>query len=138
MGGFEILEHTADIGIRAHGPTAEDALVSAALGMFTIITDPASVAPAEEVAVELAATDREALLHDWLEELLYQSLTRSMLFSRFEISRLEGTNLRGAAWGEALDPAKHPLKLEIKAVTYHRLSFGPSGEGWEAVAIFDI
>ncbi len=138
MGSFEILEHTADTGIRAYGTTAEEALTQAALGMFTIVTDPACVAPTREVPIEVDSTDREALLHDWLEELLYQSLTRSMLFSRFEVSRLEGTSLRASAWGEALDPAKHPLKLEIKAVTYHRLSFGPSDGGWEAEAIFDI
>lgn len=138
MGSFEILEHTADTGIRAYGATAEDALTQAALGMFTIITDPACVAPVQEVTIEVVATDREALLHDWLEELLYQSLTRGMLFSRFAVNRLDETSLQAAAWGEALDPAKHPLKIEIKAVTYHRLAFGPSEGGWEAVAIFDI
>ncbi len=138
MGGFEILEHTADIGIRAYAASPEETLASAALGMFSIMTDPERVSPAQEIDVELTAPDPDALLHDWLEELLFQSQTRNMLFSRFEIRRLEGTRLAAAAFGEILDPERHPLKREIKAVTYHRLRFGPMESGWEATAIFDI
>ncbi len=138
MGGWETLEHTADIGIRATGASAEEALVQAAEGMFSILTEPDSVRPDREVAIELEAPDREALLHDWLEELLFQSQTRSMLFSRFEIRRYAETRLSAVAWGEPLDPARHPLKLEIKATTYHHLSFRPADAGWEATVIFDI
>ncbi len=138
MGSWQILEHTADIGIRAVGTSAEEVLVQAADAMFSILTETCSVRPDLEVAVELEASDREALFHDWLEELLFQSQTRSMLFSRFDVRRYEETRLSASAWGEPLDPDRHPLKLEIKAVTYHRLSFGPAKAGWEATVIFDI
>lgn len=138
MGRFEILEHTADTGIRACARSAEETLISAALGMFSILTDPDRVDPVREIEVEVDAPDREALLHDWLEELLFQSQTRNMLFSRFEVQRLEETHLSAVAYGESLDSDKHPLKLEIKAVTYHRLKFGPAKAGWEATVIFDV
>lgn len=138
MGSWKILEHTADIGIRAVGTSAEEVLVQAADAMFSILTETGSVRPDVEVAVELEAPDREALLHDWLEELLFQSQTRSMLFSRFDVRRYEEIRLSASAWGEPLDPDRHPLKLEIKAVTFHRLSFGPAEAGWEATVIFDI
>jgi len=138
VGGFEILEHTADIGIRACASSAEATLVNAALGMFSIMTDTGSVDPTEEVGVEVTAPDPEALLHDWLEELLFQSQTRNMLFARFNVRRLEGNRLSASAYGEPLNPDKHPLKLEIKAVTYHRLKFGPAQSGWEATVIFDV
>jgi SHS2 domain-containing protein len=138
MEGFEVLEHTADIGIRAFGQDAREALVNAARGMFSVITDISSVEPRETVAVRVRAPDSEALLQEWLEELLYQSQTRAMLFSRFAIDSLEGNSLGGRAWGERIDPERHELKLEIKAVTYHALRFGPAEDGWAAQAIFDV
>ena len=138
MGGFEVLEHTADIGIKACAASAEETLINVALGMFSILTDTDTVDPKQEIAVEVEAPDREALLHDWLEELLFQSQTRNMLFSRFVVHRLEENRLRASAYGEPLDPEKHPLKLEIKAATYHQLKFGPAPAGWEATVIFDV
>ncbi len=138
MGGWEVLEHTADTGIRATGDGPEEALVNAALGMFSILTDLDTVRPVREARVKVAATDREALLHDWLEELLFLSQTRGMLFSRFAVQHFADTHLDAIAWGEPLDAERHPLKVEIKAVTYHQLRFGPAGDGWEAAAVFDI
>ncbi len=33
------------------------------------------------------------------------------------------TSLLAEAWGEPFDPARHPAKIEVKAVTFHRLVF---------------
>jgi SHS2 domain-containing protein len=122
-GKFEFLEHTADVYVRAHGKTMEEAYENAALSMFETITDTSKVAPAQEDSVEVEAEDQYALLYSWLEALLVKSETLGMLYSKFQITNWKETNegfkLKAKIWGEKFDPKKHPQKVAVKAVTYH-------------------
>ncbi len=70
MKGFEILEHTADVGVRSTGATPEECFEQATLGLADImgIWRPDG---GEEVALELEAADLGALLVDWLSEVVY-------------------------------------------------------------------
>jgi len=124
-GKFEFLEHTADILIAAHGQSLEEAFENAALAMFEVMTDTTKVNPAEEDTVEVDAEDEYALLYSWLEALLVKFEVKGMLFSRFKISSLEdkpeGLKLKANVWGEKFNPEKHPQKVAVKAVTYHRM-----------------
>ena len=132
---FEEIDHTADVGIRAHGKTVSELFESAAAGMFSLIADPARVKAVGEVEVRLAADDLPGLLVAWLSELLFLHETQHLLFSRFEV-RVRGTELHARAWGEAIDRRRHELKLAVKAVTYHRLSVDV--EKGVAEVIFDV
>jgi SHS2 domain-containing protein len=89
------------------------------------MTDINEVKPETREEVELAAHDEYALLYEWIEELLIRFDARGKLFSRFEISKIEeregGLHLRAKIWGEAFDPEKHPQRLGVKAITYHRM-----------------
>ena len=124
-GRFEFLEHTADVYIRAHGKTMEEAYENAALAMFEVMTDTDKVAQAEEDSVEVEAEDQYALLYSWLEALLVKSETLGMLYSKFQITSWEETaenfKIKAKIWGEKFDPQKHPQKVAVKAVTYHRM-----------------
>ena len=124
-GKFEFLEHTADVYIRAHGKTMEEAYENAALAMFETMTDTDKVAPAEEDSLEVEAEDQYALLYNWLEALLVNSETKGMLYSKFQINSWKETaenfKIKAKIWGEKFDPQKHPQKVAVKAVTYHRM-----------------
>ena len=124
-GKFEFLEHTADILIAAHGQSLEEAFENAALAMFEVMTDTTKVNPAEEDTVEVDAEDEYALLYSWLEALLIKFEVKGMLYSKFKISNLEdkpeGLKLKANVWGEKFNPEKHPQKVAVKAVTYHRM-----------------
>jgi SHS2 domain-containing protein len=124
-GKFEFLEHTADVYIAAHGKNMEEAFENAALAMFEVMTETAKVSPSKEDSVEVEAEDEYALLYNWLEALLVKFEVNSMLYSRFKISRLEETSegfkLEAAVWGEKFNAEKHPQKVAVKAVTYHRM-----------------
>ena len=124
-GKFEFLEHTADVYIRAHGKTMEEAYENAALAMFETMTDTDKVAQAQEEAVEVEAEDQYALLYNWLEALLVKFETENMLYSKFQITdwkeTVEGFKIKAKIWGEKFDPKKHPQKVAVKAVTYHRM-----------------
>ncbi len=122
-GKFEFLEHTADVYVRAHGKTMEEAYENAALSMFETITDLDKVSPALEDTLEVEAEDQYALLYNWLEALLVKSETLEMLYSKFQITNWKETNenfkIKAKIWGEKFDSKKHPQKVAVKAVTYH-------------------
>ena len=124
-GKFEFLEHTADIFIAAHGQTLEEAFENAALAMFEVMTDTTKINPTQEDAVEVEAEDEYALLYSWLEALLVKFEVNGMLYSKFKITSLqdnpEGFKLNANVWGEKYNAEKHPQKVAVKAVTYHRM-----------------
>jgi SHS2 domain-containing protein len=124
-GKFEFLEHTADVFIRAHGKTMEEAYENAALAMFETMTDSEKIAQTQEQTLEVEAEDQYALLYNWLEALLVKFETENMLCSKFQITNWRETpeifKFKAQVWGEKFDPQKHPQKVAVKAVTYHRM-----------------
>jgi len=135
MPGYEVFEHTADVGIRAFGKTLPEILENAALGMMNVICDVNSVEPAEMRKVLVDADTDERILYAWLAELLYMVDTENMLYSKFQVVVADG-KLKAKIWGEPIDLTKHKIKMEIKAVTWHMLKLDLN-EG-KAQILFDI
>jgi SHS2 domain-containing protein len=135
---YEFFEHTADLGLRVRAPTLDALFAEAAEALFAaIVEDLGSVQPLQQVPLRLTGDDREFLLFDWLKELLYRWDAEHLLFSKFEV-RLDGAELNATAWGEPLDPDRHLLSHEVKAITYHGLRVEPTADGWLAEVIVDI
>ncbi|MFN4260007.1 MAG: archease [Gemmataceae bacterium] len=135
---YETFDHTADLGLRVRAADLDTLFVEAALALFSAIVDNlADVQPKQAVTVALTSDDREYLLFDWLNELLFRWDTEHLLFGRFEV-QVTDTSLTGTAWGEPLDPARHRLGHEVKAITYHGLRVEPTADGWLAEVIVDI
>ena len=124
-GRFEFLEHTADVYIRAYGKLMEEAYENAALAMFEVMTDSDKITQVQEETLEVEAEDQYALLYNWLEALLVKFETENMLFSKFQITNWVETDetfkFKAKIWGEKFDPQKHPQRVGVKAVTYHRM-----------------
>jgi len=125
MKKFEFLEHTADAYVAAYGKDLIEAFENAALAMFETMTETVKVEPKIEEEVEVEGFDEEALLYNWLEALLVKFEMTGNLYSKFKIIKLEktedGFKLVAKVWGEPFNPEKHPQKVGIKAVTYHRM-----------------
>lgn len=136
--GYDILEHTADIGIRAYGKTRKELFINAATGMFGIIADLDDVRIIKTVPIRLKAPSLEELLVLWLQELLYRFDIDKILFKKFAIERMSETQLIAKVSGERLDADKHTLYRELKAVTYHELKIERLKTTWQARVIFDI
>jgi SHS2 domain-containing protein len=122
---FEFLEHTADVYIAAYGATLEEAFENAALATFEVMTDTKKIAQKIEDTLKVEAPDEQALLYAWLEQLLVNFETKGNLYSDFKIPKIEKTKdgfaFTAVIRGEPFNPAKHPQKVGIKAVTYHRM-----------------
>lgn len=138
MQPFRILEHTADIGFEAFGASREEVFANAARALFHIIVDLESVELGEALALRVEGADLPSLLVNWLSELLYLQDAEGWLFADFAINSLSETKLAAVARGEKSAPARHQLKLLVKAITYHQLRLEHTSEGWRAQVYVDI
>ncbi len=135
--GFEIINHTADVGIIAYGASPSETFANAARALFSLITELDNVEEVLQRDIELAAPDQASLLVAWLNELIYLFDTENVLLKRFEISKLNNTQLKARSYGEKVDKSKHKLKTGVKAATYHMLRID-KGDGCKAQVLFDI
>ena len=139
MEPYEIVEHTADIGIRGSGRTPAELFANMARGVFSLIVPPEEVRSAEKRTVQAQADGWERLLVAWLRELLYLFDAQRFLPGSFAIRRLDPTAIEAEVSGEALDLGRHTLGKEVKAVTYCELSLRQEADGtWSAQVILDI
>ena len=135
--GWEHFPHEADVGIRGFGPTREAAFEQAALALMHVVAEVDQIHPREAIELSCAAPDDALLLVDWLNALIFEIATRSMLFARFEV-RIEGARLSGKAWGEPIDPARHQPAVEVKGATYTALEVARRDGGWLAQCVLDV
>lgn len=135
----EYFEHTADVGISISCSTLQEVFSEAGIALFELIADRLeNVHPEQTVFIRLQQKDRELLLFDWLNQLLYLFETEHWLFSRFDIN-LTDQGLEAKAYGEPCDNQRHPLSHEVKAITYHQLKLQQQSDGgWLAEVIVDI
>ena len=134
---FEIIDHTADVGIIAYGTDIRQAFANAARAMFSLITELDEVEEIIYRDIELTAPDQESLIVEWLNELIYLFDTENIIFERFDITQLNSTQLKARSYGEKVNSSKHKLKTGIKAATYHMLRIS-KGDGCRIQVLFDI
>ena len=134
---FEIIDHTADAGIIAYGADIRQAFTNAARALFSLITELDDVAEVLHRDTELTASDEESLLVEWLNELIYLFDAEHILFKRFDITKLNHTQLKARNYGEKVDKSKHKIKTGVKATTYHMLKVD-KGNGCQIQVLFDI
>jgi SHS2 domain-containing protein len=135
---YEIFEHTADLGLRVRAVSLSELMADAGRGLFAMVVDDlASVQPVIIRQFHISGSENTYLLFDWLNELLYVCDTERLAFSQFDVE-MTADGLRASVRGEPLDPTRHHLTHEIKAITYHGLRVEPTGDGWLAEVIVDI
>ena len=138
MKKYTLIDHTADIGIKAYGKSLSEAFENAAKGMFDIITDKSDIDSVGQYDIELSADDLEQLLVDFLSELLYLNSAKSLVFGFFKIDLDEKQKkLNAKVFGEKFVFSKHKIGTEIKAVTYHMLEI-KKNKKYSLQVLFDI
>ena len=126
---YRVFDHTADIGLEVEAPTLPELFEAAARALFDQITDVDAVRPLETREVSAEASGTEELLVRWLSELIFLHDAEGVLFSRFEVRSLTPTRVTAGVAGEPFDRARHPVKTEVKAVTYHQVSVDEQPDG---------
>jgi SHS2 domain-containing protein len=136
--GFEILEHTADIGLRAWGATLKEALENAATALVAVVVELEDVEPRIAYPIAAAGEDDEELLVNWLSEVLYYLDARRVVLRRFRIDHFGEGRAAGQAWGEPREADRHRPKVIVKGVTYHQLKIAERPGGIEVQVFLDI
>ena len=128
-------DHTAEIqlqvGAESLGGLAAEA--GRALGLLLLRGAPAEPSGAAR-ELEVSSADREALLVDWLNEILFVAETALWVPVEFEILEALPNRLRAAAWGVEVDEPPST----VKAATFHGLRVEEREGGLQAEVIFDV
>lgn len=132
------MEHTADTGIRIRATTLPELFSRAAWGMFSIITESDKIQSQLDRTVSLEAHDLPSLLVLWLSELNYLHTVHHELYASFQIQLDRESRLSARISGEPIDPQRHLVHTEIKAVTYHQLQVTRESGLWIAQVLFDL
>ena len=136
MKRFELIDHTADVGLIAYGKTVAEAFANAAYGMFSIIAGLAMVRETESRRISVREVDMEGLLFEWLNNLVYLFDVEMLIFRSFDIVYFDGRRLEAICRGEKFDPSRHQLKAGIKSATYHMLEVNRKKH--QVQVIFDV
>jgi len=138
MRSFELLDHTADVFLRARGSDLAELLAACAEGMNSVLIESGEIQETLTSEIAIEADDAEELVHSWLRELLFRFSAEGLLFRRFDFQEASPTRVRAVGHGEHFDPDHHPGGTEIKAVTYHQFRVESGPDGWVADVVLDI
>lgn len=132
------IEHTADLGLEVEAPSLPALFERAGLGMLALMADVTAVHPHETRPFDVTATDRDELLHDWLQAILIAVHAHRFVPCELTVESLGDHAVQGLARGERLDPTRHRFHTEIKGVTWHQLAVRETPRGWWTRVIFDV
>ena len=132
--GFAFLDHTADIGIRAWGPSLPDAFAQAGLGLASLMGRAADP-PGRPRTVRVEAADPAGLLVAFLDELIYlcEALDREGIAS-IDVTAFTGDALDAVVELAPVAPAGEGLA--VKAATYHDLEVTERPDGLVGVRAY--
>jgi SHS2 domain-containing protein len=135
---YRVFDHTADLGVEVAEASLEDLYAGASLALFDLLTDLSAVRETEERTLSVEGEGPDDLLINFLREILYIWNGEGFLIKRCTIREVAPRRLTALLWGEPYDPARHRIRMEIKAVTYHQASVSRADTGWIARVVFDV
>ncbi len=135
---YELIDHTADIGIRVTGADIKDLFETAGRAMWEQIADTAKLKGGHSRQFQATGIDREDLLINFLRELLSFWTIDAHLVKLVYINDIHDTHLTAEISYDEFDPKTHEILKDIKAVTYHGISVEQTSFGWQATIIFDV
>jgi SHS2 domain-containing protein len=136
--GYEFFDHTADIGIRAHGRAVDELLINFSRGLVELLVEGSVLQAREERRIELTADDIELLTLAWLKELLFWFSAHHFVPVQYRLTEATQTAVRGTIRGETFDPSRHLQGREVKAITRHALDVRQQDGMWCGQVIVDI
>lgn len=142
MQSYQYLDDVAisDLAFEARGDSPKEMFEAAANALTEAMVDIKQVQPRVEKTIRLTHEAMDQLLFDWLAELIYLKDAEGLLFSQFQVdlTAQSAWRLVGNVRGEPIDPKRHSLHLDVKAVTYHLFEVMQKDGRWVARVVLDI
>jgi len=134
---YQILDHTADVMFEVYGKSLNELFKNAAIATFDVMVKRSSITPKIKKEINLTNKDPEKLLFEFIEELIYLKDAEYLVFKNFKI-KLKDNFLKAIVEGEKINPKKHKLLLDVKAITLHKYKLSKTKTGYKAVILLDI
>jgi protein archease len=135
---YQLIDHTADFGIRVFGSDPRELFSNAAWALFDVLTETEAISGNDSRKVAVSGDDWSDLMVNWLREVLYWWNGKNRLVKFVDILSLSEKKLSAKICFDVYTPDRHIIKTEIKAVTYHQAYVKNGPSGWEAGIIFDV
>jgi len=138
MGEYELIDHTADIGIKLKAKDLSSLFVNSAAAMFDVIAKKKTkkFLKGKNFEIHLKEESLDELFMAWLRELLSLADCEDVIFTKFAVEHLAETEIKALVTG--LKRSHFHIIREIKAVTYHDLKIGRVDGIFRAEVIFDV
>jgi SHS2 domain-containing protein len=135
---YRVFDHTADLGVEITAASVEEIYAAAAFALFDLLADLSTVRAGIVREIDMTGEDAADLLVNFLREALYLWNGEGFLMKTCLVREAAPQRLKALLRGERFDPARHKIKQEIKAVTYHQASVCETEKGWVARVVFDV
>ncbi len=131
---------SADIGMTVTGESLHDLFADSAIGLTEIMVELETLNESRSIEINISADDLEELYHDWLSEIIFYKDAERFLLKKVAIEMFDecAYKIRAALTGETIDQDRHTLKVDVKAVTYHKFRIGKKDGNWFSEVIFDL
>jgi len=135
---YRTFDHTADLGIEVYGRTIEELFANASFALYDVMSDIRHTEQREERGIQTGGSDWADLLVNFLRETLYLFNGEGWLVQACRIDSITNYAVKAVVAGEAFDPSRHTVKMEIKAITYHQAAVLETATGWKGRVICDV
>ncbi len=131
---------TADVAIESRGDTLEELFTASAMATFEVMADTGGIQPEIKKTLQLENSEVDGLLFDWLAEIIYLKDSASMIFGKYNLKITKDTKyqLDAEILGEEINQAKHDLRCDVKAITFHLFEVYQKEGKWISRFILDI
>ena len=130
--------HEGDVGVQGFGADPAEAFANAARAMTAVLVPLDQITANEAVEITCEAPELEVLLVDWLNAVIYEMATRSMVFGDFRVV-IDSNCLRATALGEPVEVVRHAPSVELKGATFTQLRVAQEADGrWLAQCVVDV
>jgi len=134
---YKLLDHTADIMFEVYGKTLNELFTNAAIATFNVMVKRSSITSKIKKEISLENKDPEKLLFEFIEELIYLKDAEYLVFKTFKV-KIKNNSLKAVIEGEKINPKKHKLLLDVKAITLHKYRLSKTKTGYQATILLDI
>ena len=135
---YELIDHTADLGVRLRGKTLKELFANAARALMELLVSFEPSESEQTVTLSVSGDDTTDLLVRWLGEILYLFEGDSLLVADVVVEDMTPVRVDALLWTLPLNETSHELLTDIKAVTYHQANVVHKGDHWEACVILDV
>ena len=135
MKRYELIDHTADLMVKARGITLEECFANAGYALFDQTVDLSGIRPVRVFEIETSGEFPEDRLYSFLSELLFLEDCDGVVLCELDV-RFDGDRVICRGKGEILDRNRHRIRSEIKAVTFHMMSV--NADEPSVTVIFDV